>query len=67
MHKRLLILKQLLKKTKEIISSETFKTKHRLKDSDFTRKRKMTFEQIIYFILNLPRKSLSIELTNYLR
>jgi hypothetical protein len=32
---------------------------------DFTRNRKLTFERLVYFIINLPKRSLSIELNDF--
>jgi len=32
---------------------------------DFTRTRKLTFERLVYFILNLPKRSLSLELSDF--
>ena len=49
---------KLIKNVKTRISSDEFKMKHCLKQNAFTRNRKLSFQDIIYFILGLPRKSL---------
>lgn len=53
---------RLIKNVKSLISSDEFKTKHSLVQNAFTRNRKLSFQDIIYFILGLPRKSLPTEL-----
>ena len=52
----------LIKNVKNLIASDEFRVKHSLKQNAFTRNRKLSFQDIIYFILGLPRKSLSTEL-----
>lgn len=52
----------LIKKVKNLIASDEFKAKHSLEQNAFTRNRKLSFQDIIYFILGLPRKSLPTEL-----
>lgn len=52
----------LIKKVKNLIASDEFKAKHSLEQHAFTRNRKLSFQDIIYFILGLPRKSLPTEL-----
>lgn len=52
----------LIKNVKNLIASDEFRVKHSLEKNAFTRNRKLSFQDIIYFILALPRKSLSIEL-----
>lgn len=51
----------------DLICSASFKDKHRLDSKNFIRKRKMSFEEIIQFILNIPKKSLPIELGNHFK
>ena len=53
---------KLIKNVKTLISSDEFRTKHSLEDNAFTRNRKLSFQDIISFILGLPRKSLPTEL-----
>ena len=52
----------LIKNIKSLIASDEFRIKHSLEQTAFTRNRKLSFQDIIYFILGLPRKSLSTEL-----
>ena len=53
---------RLIKNVKDLIASDPFKEKHCLEKTAFTRNRKISFQDIIYFILALPRKSLPTEL-----
>lgn len=53
---------KLIKNVKTLISSDEFKTKHCLEKTAFTRNRKVSFQDIICFILGMPRKSLPTEL-----
>lgn len=53
---------KLIKNVKALIASDQFKAKHCLEETAFTRNRKLSFQDIMYFILGLPRKSLPIEL-----
>ncbi len=53
---------KLIQNVKTLISSNEFKIKHCLDKNAFTRNRKLSFQDIICFILGLPRKSLPTEL-----
>ena len=53
---------KLIKDVKTAIGSEDFKAKHSLIPNVFTRNRKMSFQDIVLFVLSLPRKSLPTEL-----
>ncbi|MDY6309048.1 MAG: IS4 family transposase [Oribacterium sp.] len=53
---------KLIKNVKALIASDQFKAKHCLEETAFTRNRKLSFQDIMYFILGLPRKSLPTEL-----
>lgn len=53
---------QLIKNVKSLIASDAFKEKHCLEKNAFTRDRKLSFQDIIYFLLGLPKKSLPTEL-----
>ena len=53
---------KLIKNVKTLITSDEFRIKHSLEDNAFTRNRKLSFQDIISFILGLPRKSLPTEL-----
>ncbi len=56
---------RLIKNVKNLISSDDFKAKHSLDQNAFKRNRKLSFQDIIYFILGLPRKSLPTELDSF--
>lgn len=49
----------------EFLKSAKSNIKYRSRPQDFTRDRKLTFEYIVGFLSNLPRKSLSIELNEF--
>lgn len=55
----------LIKKIKTLIASDEFKEQHSLEQNAFTRNRKLSFQDVIYFILGLPRKSLPTELDSF--
>ena len=57
----------LIKNVKNLIASDEFRVKHSLKQNAFTRNRKLSFQDIIYFILGFPRKSLSTELDFFVK
>lgn len=46
----------------EFLKSAKSKLKYRDKPTDFSRARKLPFERVVGFLINLPRKSLSLEL-----
>jgi transposase DDE domain len=54
----------LIKDIKTLINSNEFKNKH-CEKATFTRNRKLSFRDVVYFILGLPRKSLPTELDLY--
>ena len=53
---------RLVKNVKNLIASDSFKEKHCPEKTAFTRNRKLSFQDIIYFVLGMPRKSLPTEL-----
>lgn len=53
---------KLIKNVKDLISSASFKEKHCLEKTAFTRNRKLSFQEIMYFVLGMPQKSLTTEL-----
>ncbi len=53
---------QLIKNVKDLISSASFKEKYCLEKTAFTRNRKLSFQDIMYFVLSMPQKSLTTEL-----
>lgn len=50
---------------KNLINSPQFLQRHRMNPKFFTRNRKLDFEGIIYFLLRIPQKSLSAEMSDY--
>lgn len=53
---------QLIKNVKDLIDSASFKEKHCIEKTAFTRNRKLSFQDIMYFVLGMPQKSLTTEL-----
>lgn len=53
---------QLIKNVKDLINSASFKEKHCIEKTAFTRNRKLSFQDIMYFVLGMPQKSLTTEL-----
>lgn len=53
------ILTSILQRSNELITSESFCTQHRIGNA-FTRSRKLSFQNLMYFILRSTHKSLSI-------
>ena len=64
MEKRL--IKKILVNTKDLIHSDSFLKKHRL-NNGFTRQGKLSFTDIMYFILSRENKSISINISNMRR
>ena len=56
----------ILEKLKEIIFSDEIILKYKMNNADFTRNRKQPFGRVLLFMLNLLRKSLVIEIDNYI-
>lgn len=52
-------------KIKNEIFSEEFKSQFRMSDQYFIRNRKQHFPNIVLFMLNLLRKSLSLKIENF--
>ena len=50
---------------KDIILSDDFITLHKQKPSDFTRQRKLPFQTLIFFMINLISGSYQKELNNF--
>ena len=63
--KNITLLSRILKITNELITSEEFKAKYRIENS-FSRKRKLSFVNSVYFILSGLRKSISTEINNFI-
>jgi hypothetical protein len=56
----------IIKKLREEIFSKEIILDYRVNEQDFTRKRKQPFSQLLLFMLNLLRKSMAIEINNFL-
>ena len=63
--KNITLLSRILKITNELITSEEFKVKYKIENS-FSRKRKLSFVNSVYFILSGLRKSISTEINNFI-
>ena len=63
MHEKKLLL--LFGELSSLIESENFQKKYKLKEHFFTRNRKLCFADIILFILRLPQKTLSTEISDF--
>lgn len=59
----ILIIKQL----REVIFSKEIILDYRMKEQDFTRNRKQPFGRVLLFMLNLLKKSMVIEIDNFLQ
>lgn len=56
----------IIKKLREEIFSKEIISNYKVNKQDFTRKRKQSFDQVLLFMLNLLRKSMAIEINNFL-
>ena len=54
------------KKINNKINSIDFMKRNRYADKDFTRKRKLPFVSLIFFMINLIKQTLQKELTNFI-
>jgi hypothetical protein len=57
----------IIKKLRDVIFSKEIISDYRMKEQDFTRNRKQPFCQVLLFMLNLLRKSMVIEIDNFLQ
>lgn len=57
---------KILTMIKELISCNEFKERNKMNEKDFIRNRKMTFAKLIMFLMNLIRKSLQIEIDDFI-
>ncbi|HYG39741.1 MAG TPA: IS4 family transposase [Cytophagales bacterium] len=57
----------LFAKIQEQIKSDALKEAFRINPKNFTRNRKMPFDKVVLFMLNLARKSLQLELISFLK
>ena len=58
-------LLELFKNINNLLHSDKFKNQHVISKANFTRKRKLPFHEIIIFILSIPKKSLTSEISKY--
>lgn len=57
----------IIEELREIIFSETIISDYKMNKQDFTRKRKQPFGSVLLFMFNLLRKSMAIEIDNFLQ
>lgn len=55
------IIKEVIEVIKNTINKEEFITKHKTNEKDFTRKRKLGFKEIVYFVLGLSNSCFDFE------
>lgn len=60
------VVKLILNTIQKKSNSEDFISKHRIRSTSFTRKRKLTFKSLILFILGNSKTSLSLELSRFI-
>lgn len=58
---------RILAKLNECLVSRSLKETFRVRPQDFTRHRKLPFEKVVLFTMNLSRRSMQIELTKFMR
>jgi hypothetical protein len=56
-----------LDQIKTVLESDDFKQRHRRSEKDFTRKRSLTFNLVILFLLNMVKRSLQDELDEFFK
>lgn len=56
---------KLIKNFKSLITSDEFKQRHCTESASFTKNRKLSFQDVLLFLLGLPQKSLPTELDLY--
>ena len=59
------IIKSIIKTIKEVSAQEDFKLRHRSKQTDFIRERKLSFSSVIMFVLGLSNTSFDFERINF--
>lgn len=59
------LLSSILNRTNDLIKSDEYKEAYRI-DNSFSRKRKLSFANTVYFICSTLRKSLSSEINNFI-
>lgn len=63
--KNIKLLSQILKETNELIISNEYKEAYSLGNS-FSRNRKLSFSNTVHFICSALRKSISLEISNFI-
>jgi len=61
-----MVFRDLIYQISARVKAEEFMIKYRSSSRSFTRKRKMPFENLLFFMLNSVKKSIQIELTDYM-
>jgi hypothetical protein len=56
-----------LDQVKTVLESDDFKQRHRRSEKDFTRKRSLTFNLVVLFLLNMVKRSLQDELDEFFK
>ncbi|MBL0128308.1 MAG: hypothetical protein IPP83_12850 [Flavobacteriales bacterium] len=54
-------------KLNECLVGEHLKETFRIRKEDFTRQRKMSFDKVVLFMMNLSRRSIQVDLTKFMR
>lgn len=62
-----LVCQGLIERLKSLLFSDDFKDRHRLNEKDFTRKRCLTFDIVISFLLNMIKLALQDELDEFFK
>ncbi|MBL0127528.1 MAG: hypothetical protein IPP83_08715 [Flavobacteriales bacterium] len=57
----------ILAKLNECLVGEHLKETFRIRKEDFTRQRKMSFDKVVLFMMNLSRRSIQVDLTKFMR
>ena len=63
--KNIKLLSQILKRTNKLIVSDEYKQSYSLGNS-FSRKRKLSFSNVVYLICSVLRKSIPLEIDNFI-
>lgn len=59
------IIKNIIIKINEMTSNEQFQKNHKTSENDFIRKRKLSFQSVIFFVLGLVSTTLDFEVLNF--
>lgn len=58
---------KIIEELKEIINSADFLSQHRFSEEDFSRDRKLPFQRLIYYLINLNKRSYQDELDSFFK